>query len=529
MQGLLAEKQEVVAEAAGFARWAGEFDLSNTLGESAMVIALEPGGRVEGTVTDEGGRPVERAFMDGRRVGSPDFYRLDSPRTDRLGRFHDNSLPLDTPIQMTPGHKDYLKCEPQTFTLTAQMPKAELHFILKRRPHLSVEGIVTDDKGKPLSGATVFNHGHSSGEVQKKTTDANGKFSIADLFEGPGYAIDVRAKGFAAEHETVDAAPGTSPAHVSVKLRPGHFIHGRVVGEDGKPIADAHVHFNSPGYSWGMMDDATRTDDQGRFEFDTLPDLCSFQIEHPGYALVFDKRLQMDRPDAVTVTMSRTWTLRGHVFAADTGKPIEQFNVSNGGLHATSFNRRTVSSLKDVYASKDGSGRVHYYIRVEADGFRQSRWRNSSSARPERCHFGNPDGAAGFVETDSVSGRIVDDRNQPVAGAQLRLVVTSEQPASDHEAHYNWICSSPTSLPNSPSGASQYLSLVSDADGKFEFKNVLAEKFLQLAYWGKHVPEGRSLAFDKTEPRVPQTITIKLPKPAAIRGTIDQTKIPNAR
>ncbi len=401
VQGLLAEKQEVVAEAAGFARWAGEFDLSNTLGESAMVIALEPGGRVEGTVTDEGGRPVERAFMDGRRVGSPDFYRLDSPRTDRLGRFHDNSLPLDTPIQMTPGHKDYLKCEPQTFTLTAQMPKAELHFILKRRPHLSVEGIVTDDKGKPLSGATVFNHGHSSGEVQKTTTDANGKFSIADLFEGPGYAIDVRAKGFAAEHETVDAAPGAAPAHVSVKLKPGHFIHGRVVGEDGKPIADAHVHFNSPGYSWGMMDDATRTDDQGRFEFDTLPDLCSFQIEHPGYALVFDKRLQMDRPDAVTVTMSRTWTLRGHVFAADTGKPIEQFNVSNGGLQPTTFQSKDgLFALKDVYASKDGSGRVHYYIRVEADGFRAKPLEELLAARPERCHFGNPDGAAGSVETD---------------------------------------------------------------------------------------------------------------------------------
>ncbi|HUE13074.1 MAG TPA: carboxypeptidase regulatory-like domain-containing protein, partial [Planctomycetaceae bacterium] len=501
--GLLAEKQEVVAEAAGFARWAGEFDLSNTAGESAMVISLEPGGRVEGTVTDESGRPIERAFMDGRRVGSPDYYRLDSPRTDRLGRFHDNYLPLDTPIQMTPGHKDYLKCDPQEFTLTAQKPKAELHFILKQRPHFSVEGVVTDEKRKPLSGATVFNHGHNSGEVQKTTTDAHGKFAIADLFEGPGYAIDVRAKGFAAEHETVDAAPGAAPAHVSVKLRPGHFIHGRVVGEDGKPVADAHVHFNSPGYFWGIMDDATRTDDQGRFEFDTLPDLCSFQIEHPGYASVFDKRLQMDRPDAVTVTMSRTWTLRGHVFAADTGKPIEQFNVSNGGLQPTTFQSKDgLFALKDVYASKDGSGRVHYYIRVEADGFRAKPLEELLVARgPSDAILEIPMERLDLSKRTSVFGRIVDARNQPVAGAQLRLVVTSEQPASDHEAHYNWILLKSDQLAQRPEWCEQYLSLVSDADGKFEFKNVLAGKFLQLAYWGKHVPEGRSLAFDKTEPR----------------------------
>jgi hypothetical protein len=213
VQGLRAEKQEVTADAAGYARWQGEIDLGTLSDVSPFAISLEPGGAVVGTVTDESGHPIERAFMDGRRAGDADYYRLDSPRTDRLGRFHDDHLPLNTLIQFRPSHGDYLRCEPQEFTLTAQKPKAELHFILKRRPRLSVAGTVTDDRGKPVAGATVFNHGHSSGEVEKTTTDANGKFAIADLLEGnQGYALDVRAKGFAPGHETVDGAPGAAPA-----------------------------------------------------------------------------------------------------------------------------------------------------------------------------------------------------------------------------------------------------------------------------------------------------------------------------
>lgn len=526
--GLRAEQQLVVAEAAGFARWAGEFDLGNTAGELAIVISLEPGGRVEGTVTDEGGRPVLRAFMNGRRVGSPTPYYLDSPRTDRLGRFHDHYLPLDTPIQMALAHEGYLRCEPQQFTLTAQNPKAELHFILKRSPHLCVEGVVTDEKGKPLAGATVFNHGHSSGEVQKMTTDARGKFAIADLLEGnPDYAIDVRARGFAPGHEIVRAAPG-SAAHVTVQLKPGHFVHGRVVGDNGKPIPDAHVHFNSAGFFWGMEDDATRTDDQGRFMFDTLPDLCTFQIEHPGYSVIFDKRLPLDRPNAVVITMSPTLTLRGHVFAADTGKPIEQFEISNAGLQPTTFRSKDgLFALRNVH--KDRDGRVHSFLRVRADGFRAKSLQELLDARGlGDAILEVPLERLDLSKLTSVSGRIVDDRDRPVAGAQLRLIVTAERPANDHDSHYNWFLLKSDQLAQRPERCDQYLSVASAADGKFEFKNVLAGKFLQLAYWGQHVPEGRSLAFDKTEPRVPQTITIKLPKPAAIRGTIDLTSIPNA-
>jgi len=531
VEGLLPEKQEIVAEAAGFARWQGEIELGNSADSSAYAISLDPGGSVEGTVVDENGRPVPRAWMDARLAGNSDYLHLDSPQTDRVGRFHDDYLPLNVPLQFSPSHHDYLRCEPQEFTLTAQKPKVQLHFVLKRRPHLSVEGNVTDERGQPLAAATVYNHGQSSNQIQKTTTDEHGKFAFADLLEsGSDFAIDVRAKRFAPEHAVVHPVAGSSPTHVTVKLKPGHLIHGRVVSEDGKPISYANVHFNSPGFSWGMEDDSTRTDDQGRFELDTLPSLCSFQIGHPGYENIFNGRLPIDQPHVVTVTMSRTWTLRGHVFASDTGKPIEQFDVSHWGLRSTTFRSHDgLFALKDLSVIKNRDGRVLYNFSVQADGFQPKSLEQLLRAQgPSDAILQIPLERVDASKLTSVSGRIVDADDRPVAGANLRLIVTSQQPVSDHDNHYNWILIKSDQLAQRHEWCDQYLRFVSDADGKFEFKDLLAGKFLQLAYWGKHVPQGRSLAFDKTEPQVAQRITIKLPRPATIRGTLDLASLPNA-
>ena len=65
----------------------------------------------------------------------------------------------------------------------------------------------------------------------------------------------------------------------------------------------------------------------------------------------------------------------------------------------------------------------------------------------------------------------------------------------------------------------QFLSLTTDVQGRFEFQNILPGKYLQLAYWGKGVPQGRSLAFDKTQPGKTDAVTIKLPEPATFRAS----------
>jgi hypothetical protein len=74
----------------------------------------------------------------------------------------------------------------------------------------------------------------------------------------------------------------------------------------------------------------------------------------------------------------------------------------------------------------------------------------------------------------------------------------------------------------------QFLSAVSDAQGRFTFRDILPGKYLQLAYWGPNAPKSRSLAFAKTKPGMGQTVTIDVPEPASISGSFDTKTFPDS-
>ena len=67
-----------------------------------------------------------------------------------------------------------------------------------------------------------------------------------------------------------------------------------------------------------------------------------------------------------------------------------------------------------------------------------------------------------------------------------------------------------------------------NAEGRFRFENILPGKYLQLAYWGDGVPQGKSLAFDETKAGETKNVTIRLPEPAVIRGSFVRENFPDA-
>ena len=62
----------------------------------------------------------------------------------------------------------------------------------------------------------------------------------------------------------------------------------------------------------------------------------------------------------------------------------------------------------------------------------------------------------------------------------------------------------------------QWLEAFSDADGKFEFKNVLPDKYWQLACWDRPNVESHTVSGEQTSLAKPQNVTMTLDEaPAA--------------
>jgi uncharacterized GH25 family protein len=165
----------------------------------------------------------------------------------------------------------------------------------------TVDVVVADEDGRPVAAARVEAFAVPRAEAWDDareatwngflastprapgiaaTTDANGAARLDGLPFGWS-AVVVTKPGFAPRRRTVPA-PGTD-APVRFDLVAGHPLEGRVLTDDGRPIAGALVvaayDGDSPTFlgEYGVaetpspFDPSTRTDAEGRWRFDALP------------------------------------------------------------------------------------------------------------------------------------------------------------------------------------------------------------------------------------------------------------------
>ncbi|MEX0641787.1 MAG: carboxypeptidase regulatory-like domain-containing protein [Pirellulales bacterium] len=540
VQGLLSEGYDVTIEAAGYARATPQIDLAHSDGISEYKVSLLPGGIVQGIVIDTDGKPVTGAdvvYREGNGIG----YYGDSFRTDKSGQFGHRFLPLSTSVIVSAQKNGYVS-QSQDVVLTPDQQESHIRLTLTPQPKGgSVVGTITDSSGQPIAEAKVANYGRRSDPHSVTTTDAQGAFRLDDLAEGLGnYELAVTAKGFAPQIVTVQPGTAEHPGSVNVKLKGGHAVRGRVVNEKGEPMKQAVVYPRSVDYRM-QMGEVLRTDDDGRFEFDSLPEDAVFDVNMRSYAALRSIPLKLDGGDPVTVTLEAPASIRGVVTDAKSGETVRQFRVRidfcrnrlPGDPNASFDYEWTKPGL--TFNSKDGRfvvgplvNRLPVQLTVEAEGYNREVIPRVVAAKADstddlRISLKRAEKSESFT----LKGSVLDHTGKPARGAQLRLIVSSDQPTGLKDNNFNWVLIKSGQLADKPY-CEQFLSCVTDAEGHFEFSSILAGKYLQLAYWGEGVPQGRSLAFDVTQPGKTDTVTVNLPQPATIHGTIDRTKLAEA-
>ncbi len=297
-----------------------------------------------------------------------------------------------------------------------------------------------DGEGKPVAGALARWNGQPVG-----ITGPEGRLEIA-VPEGDSALTLESREGWGARIVRTEGK-----GILSVRLAPPRRIAGRVVDSvSRKPVAGAVAWSGFP-----LVAPPVRTDAEGKLGIDVLGDEGWVEAGAAGF-LPGESQLARKGAQPTVLPLSPAVALSGTV-VDKRGRPVERVRIAIGYMKGTQgflamalsrqdggfrFPRLPPGGTFELTAVKAGFARTQATVRTAAAG---------QPSPPARIVM--EDGQTAF-------GRVVDQGEQPVPGAAVTLTTRSELP----------------------------LDAVSDAEGRFEFRNLSPNRISVLATHPEYAP-----------------------------------------
>lgn len=369
---------------------------------------LRPGAAVQGLVVDPRGRPVPGAAVwRGAEAEAP------AAESGSDGRFVLRDLDPQETLQLFVCRSGFLSEAIQLEASTPEIARIEL------QPGARIAGRVVAPDGTPVSGAEIqtslevegggWGTGSEAppcqlGDSAVGTTDAQGGFSLESLLPGT-FQLLVSADGY--PEETLKAESGLAGPPLTVRLRPGALLAGRITDLGGRPIAGVEISDRSGFQAVSRPDGTYRLSG-------VEPGVRRVQVSHPDHATLW-KTLRIEpgenRFDAELSRIPR-YPVRGRVLAPD-GQPLAGARVQGSVRSFTT----TAADGSFVLPLEDGT----YLLESQAESYAPA-WRTVQVA-------GGPvEGIDLRLSRGStLTGRILGAAPQELAGATL-LATSRESP-----------------------------------------------------------------------------------------------------
>ena len=298
---------------------------------------------IAGYVYDEKGKPISdcKVVFISRSWPLSDAALI----TDVMGRFYGEN------INSVQGWIGFEHPQYAWFTMdkTEFTGKKYVKVVLHSLPEkLVVEGkkrdfalLVQDEKGKPVSDATIFYETQPHTPTKETKTDSQGRANLKDIVLEKDKNVSIRIKHPQYAECERGLWPQSSQAEIPVTLVNPFMIRGRALDEKtGKPISRIDVRsvmrvLDSKGKSNGCSGDIRISNMKGpdfkvefnrnfpNYEEHRLYEVCA---RAPDYAwgrtqIVYDRKECPTQKDGVIINLNRGCTLKGKITDKQ-GRPI---------------------------------------------------------------------------------------------------------------------------------------------------------------------------------------------------------------
>lgn len=390
------------ARAPGFIRFGEVVDLP---GEEPLIVTLEEGHRIAGTVRAADGTPIEGAELqyDSSEV---------TVKTDAFGRFLFDTLPEGN-HEISARAKGFIT---DGKSLATGMEEAE--FWLLRESVLAGRVLRADDRG-PVADALVMLD-DPEGHEKNQRSDQEGRFEFKELSPGR-YSLHVEhGELLPAKGGDFELGQGDRIEGISISLKNGFSIRGSVNEEPGgAPVAGAEVSFSLKTQEDELeLERQATTAEDGTFQMKGLQ-AGNFDVSARKSGFLSPETLDLfisqELEDGITLSMrkgSTESTIAGQVLDPD------------GKAAADSWIALVGDFLSKESADDQGHFRFQYVrpgeYRIEAHS---PRFAAGSLAGIHVASGRSIEGLEVRLARGSViRGRVLDERRQGIQGASAVLV-----------------------------------------------------------------------------------------------------------
>lgn len=397
-----------------------------------FALKLPQGTTISGRIVDQqenpvGGAKVYLRVPTNQNARSHHLYYKYFVTTDKEGHWSSDLMPAKL-------EKVFIKLQHPDFTSDNNfgdtVANASINslragtFVAAMKQGITVKGVVTDDLGRPIQDATVYQGSDRHGSDYPKTkTNKEGQFQFENC-KAAQMVLTVIAKGFAPDLKMVDVNDEVDA--INFELSKGSTLRVRVVDVNDKPLKNVMVAADSWRGHRSLADlRGNATDANGDWVWEDAPDdAVAYDILGAKAMFVRNKEF-VPKDEVQVVKLYPTLAVTGLVADAKTGKPIKSFKVIpgiywEGDERILWEHRRARVGAGGKYRYEFHEPRDAHLLKFEAIGYKPV------VTRKFKSNEGPVVVDIELTPSDSISGTVLTPDGKPAIGSNIAVAAANQ-------------------------------------------------------------------------------------------------------